>query len=174
MKLKRPTWVTIVGVLAIIFGLIGVATSAQEMLMPSMMEMQKDMMANIGSGSNQAQMTQMFESMQEQFKVPDWYKTAAPIMGGISMLISGAYLLAGAILLMMKTFAVKMFYCTIAISILWAAVQIPIFSQSESAMLMMQVPVSVISIVIDVVLLLIVLLGKKSTFFVQEQINLPT
>jgi len=48
--MKRPTWATIAGVLAIIFGIFGVFGGAQEMAMPSMLEMQKEMMGNLSKG----------------------------------------------------------------------------------------------------------------------------
>ncbi|MGD8669435.1 MAG: hypothetical protein PVF31_05095 [Desulfobacterales bacterium] len=46
--MKRPTWVTIVGVLGIIFSCLGILAAGQEMIMPKILEMQKEMLSDIG------------------------------------------------------------------------------------------------------------------------------
>jgi len=41
---KKPTWVTVIGVLGIIFGCFGILGGGQEIAMPKMMKMQKEML----------------------------------------------------------------------------------------------------------------------------------
>jgi hypothetical protein len=50
----RPTWVTVIGVLGIIFGCSGILGGGQQMVMPKMLAMQKDMFANMRSQVEQA------------------------------------------------------------------------------------------------------------------------
>lgn len=42
--MKRPTWATVVGVLGILFGCSGIFTASQDIYMPKMLKMQKEMM----------------------------------------------------------------------------------------------------------------------------------
>ena len=139
--MKRPTWATIVGVLAIVFGVFGILSGAQEMFMPSMLKMQKEMMAGLGKGSitvgktapNMAReiegetrkmdLSQMFETFEKQLEIPDWYNSWAAVIGMVSMAVAALYLLSGVFLLMAKQFAIKVFFVAFSASILWATFQ---------------------------------------------------
>ena len=185
--MKRPTWATIVGVLAIIFGLSSITGGAQEMALPSMLEFQKEMMANFGQISNEeiasqsipgseqnegkqtADFSLAIEGMQEMLVIPEWFKTWAIIFGLVSMVVGAIYLLSGIFLLMTKPFAITVFYLAIGISILWAIVQAIVYSQSSNMMLMAQTPASIASIVIDIILVVVVLVGSKEAFVAQVE-----
>jgi len=182
--MKRPTWATIVGVLAIIFGIIGVFGGAQEMAMPSMVEMQKQMMTSLSQGKTpdgetapkmtlemekdgnveRVEMSQLFEAMEDKFKIPDWYESWAIVFGIVSMIVAGLYLLAGIFLLMTKQSAIKVFYIAIALSVAWAVFEAAFFSRMGSAILMAKIPGSIASIVIDVILVFVVFIGSKEAF----------
>lgn len=186
--MKRPTWATIVGVLAIIFGVFGVFGGAQEVAMPSILEMQKEMMTHFSEGktpdgkdvpkmsweienngeNQKIDMSSMFEGIQEQFQVPEWYKSWAMVIGLISMGVAALYLLSGIFLLMTKQFAVKIFYIAIGVSISWAILQAVIYSQVGSGMLMTQIPGFIASVVIDIILLVVVLVGGKEAFSTEK------
>ncbi|WP_444894701.1 hypothetical protein ACJJIW_11630 [Microbulbifer sp. JMSA004] len=187
--MKRPTWATIIGVLAIIFGIFGVLGGAQEIAMPSILEMQKEMMAEFSKGKTpdgkdmpqltleieeegepkRIEFSQMMESMQEQFKVPEWYESWSIVFGIVSMVVAGLYLISGIFLMMTKDFAIKLFYIAIAASVIWAIIQAVISSQSNSGFLMAQIPGSISSIVIDIILLIVVLVGSKEAFVPQQE-----
>jgi len=172
--MKRPTWATIIGVLAIIFGIIGILSGAQEMAMPSMIEtqkeVQKEMMSNLASGANgipappAAGVANMMEAMNTQLELPEWYMSWAPIMGLLSIVIASIYLASGVFLLIVKQFAVKLFYVAIGLSILWAAIQAVIFEKTGVGIIMAQMAGSVASLAIDIVLLFVVLFCSKEAF----------
>ena len=189
--MKRPSWATTIGILGIIFGILGVSGGAQEMAMPSMFEMQKDMMTSLSEGTDskgedipkvsweiekdgeiqKIKMAEMFENLQEQFQLPEWYKSWAAAIGGISMLAAALYLLSGIFLLMTKPIAITLFYTAIGVSITWAIIQATLYTQAGSGMLMAQIPGFMASIVIDIVLLVVVLAGNKEAFHIVAEEN---
>ena len=184
--MKRPTWATVVGILALIFGIFGVLAGAQEMAIPSMLELQEKFMEDLAQSSENASpnasitieddgktqtmhMAPMFEHFKESFQIPDWYASWVVVIGLVSMIISAIYALSGMFLLMVKTFAIRFFYTSITISIIWAIVQILFYSQAASGFLLAQIPASIFSIVIDVILLITVLSGNKDAFQVRNE-----
>ena len=181
---SKPTWVSIIGVLLIVFGAFGIFGGAQEIMMPTIMEMQKGVLDSIGksiesgmhetsgdqqgnSGQQKAQQEQMaklFTGMMEQFQPPEWYKSWAAVFGLISIVVSVLYLVSGIFLLMIKRFAIPVFYVAIGASITWAIIQGVIFSQSPSGMLLSKIPGSIASIVIDIILVVVVIAADKEAF----------
>ena len=53
--MKRPTWATIVGVLGIIFGCFGIIGAGQEILMPNMLKLQKEIFAQVEKSATEQQ-----------------------------------------------------------------------------------------------------------------------
>ncbi|WP_276783771.1 hypothetical protein [Thalassolituus oleivorans] len=186
--MKRPTWATIVGVLAITFGIMGIFSGAKDIAMPSILEMQKEMMMSFSNGKTpdgkdlpqitwefekdgekqKIEISKMFEGAQEQFQFPDWYKSWAVVIGLVSIAAATLYLFSGIFLLMKKPLAVKVFYVTISVSIAWACIQTLIFAQSGNGMLMAEIPMFIPSILIDIILLIVVLTGNKDAFNAEQ------
>ncbi|WP_020405389.1 hypothetical protein [Hahella ganghwensis] len=180
--MNKPTWVTVIGILMIIFGGLGILGAAQEIAMPVMMDMHKEMMTAFGQGEDGAgvpkisweieqdgekqtlDMSQFYDAMQEQLQFPDWYKSWGMLMGLVSMAIGALYLLSGIFLLMTKSFAVNTIYLALGLSILWAIIQGVLFLGTDSGLLLAQVPAFLASIVIDIILLIVVLTGSKDVF----------
>lgn len=182
--MKRPTWATVVGILAIIFGILGVSGGAQEMAMPVIFEMQKELMSSIIEKKSpdgqpipkisreieedreikKIDIAHIFETIEKHLSFPDWYKAWATGIGLVSIIVAAIYLISGIFLLMTKPYAIKLFYITISISIGWAIIQAVIFSQSDNGILMAKIPRSVASVVFDVVLIIVALTGTKEAF----------
>lgn len=178
--MKRPVWATVIGILTIIFGIFGILGGAQEIAMPSMLEMQKEMIqgmsetgeeagSDIESEGSAPDLSKMVESIEEQFQIPDWYSDLAMLFGIVSMLVAAAYLIAGVFLLMVKPFAIKAMFVALGVSIVWAVVQSFIYMQTASMMLMAQIPTSIASIVIDIVFIIVVVVGSKEAFSAEPQ-----
>ena len=84
------------------------------------------------------------------------------------MLISGLYLLCGILLLMIKPLAPVLFKITLGLSIVWGVISGLIYGLSDNFLLIMSIPGSVSGIVIDVVLLVVIFVGNKEAFSVQN------
>lgn len=175
---KRPTWATIVGTLAIIFGIFGMLGGVKDGAMPSMVDMQKHVMGQLtktpeGMSKEGERARQQFElqrfikSINTPFSLPDWYRSWAIVIGGITTLIAFFYLLAGLFLLMTKSYAIAVIYSAIAASVVRATVLAVIYSLYGSGMLSAQIPGFFVSVVIDVILLAVVFTGKKPCFTAQ-------
>jgi hypothetical protein len=172
-EVKRPSWATKIGVLAIIFGVLGIIGSAQEIGMPKLIETQEAMMKELSKEQSSVpandQTTPIFnknmlEAMQKNFNVPEWYKTWASPMGIVSIIIAAFYFYSGIALLIVKPYAIKLFYYVLSVSIGWALIQILIFSASGSPILMAQSSSSIASMVIDVVIGFVVYSGAKEVY----------
>ncbi len=179
-KSRTPTWVTIVGVLLIVFGALGILHGAQQMVMPQMVEMQKVLIGEMSEfvikqsreegyqaspDEEPLDTENIYGAFDELMNFPEWFKTWSPAIGAVSLLVAGFYLFAGVLMLMTKPIAIRLCYAAISFSILWAIALSVIFSMSESTMLVAQLPGNVISIVIDIVLLIVVLSANKDVFY---------
>lgn len=181
--MERPTWATITGILAIVFGSFGIIGGAQEVVMPYMLDMQKEMLHSMNELVQQTQQKNaqskiesevsasqdfnpfaILHFLNEKMEIPDWFRTYAPVFGGISILISGFYLFSGIFLLMLKPLAPVLFQITLGVSILWGIISATIYGMSENALLIMSIPGSIAGIVIDIVLLVVLLIGNKDAF----------
>lgn len=191
--MKRPTWATTIGILAIVFGVLGIFSGAQEMTMPLMLKMQKEMMHEMGlrktsDGESVPKMTfevekegdsttvkipDMFGVMDKFFSYPEWYTSWAIVIGGVSMLIAGIYLLSGIFLLMTKPVAINAFYLAVFLSVIWALVQTAIYISTGNTLLLTQIPGAVASIVIDIIFLVVVLNGNKEAYILRQPPAIP-
>ena len=137
--MKRPVWMTLVGIVAIILGFWGTLG---------------DLLSVIYSVINAVEPENA--RSQSFFETPAWTIAA----GLISLFVSGAYLLAG-IFLLTKSFGIRFFYKVIAASILWSLVQAVLYFQGQLEMLMIVIPAFVPSIVFDLILAGVVFIGTR-------------
>lgn len=176
--MKRPTWATIVGVLAILFGIAGVFGGADEMSAPAVVKLQHEVLEVLrkekpipeaetpapqagADEEDEIDMSVVFKVSTKSFTLPDWYKSWALVIGGLSMIVAMCYFSAGILLLMEKRYAVQVFHIAIALSIIWVVFQAIIYSRSGSPVLMAQIPSALASVVIDIMLVMVVFFGSK-------------
>jgi hypothetical protein len=168
--MKRPTWATVVGVLGIIFGLGGLFNSAQTAAMPKIIESQHEMLVSMEKAGKtdpkDAAGFEKFKNMVETFwgKQPAWFNTASATVGLIGIIINGFYIFAAIAMLLMKKYALKLFYTAIALSCILAVIRAGIMAAAFSAMSTSMFLSGLIGAVLDVVLLIVVLMGGKAAF----------
>lgn len=178
--MKRPIWATIAGVLAILFGIAGVFGGAHEMSAPAMAELQQEVLEVIREAKpasetepstpqtkadeeDETDISVVFKISAESFALPDWYISWSLVIGAISMIVAMVYFSSGVLLLMEKSYAVQAFHISIMLSITWVILQSIVYIQSDSGVLLAQIPAALASVVIDVMLLLVVFFGRKVT-----------
>jgi hypothetical protein len=176
-----------VGVLGILFGCLGILGGGQDLLMPKMVKMQKEMMEGFAKAPPQANQNQapgststnpqdnkatarnapdpaVFKTMEKMWDFPEWFGTWSIIVGSSKALISAFYLFAAICLLQVKPFAIRLFYwaagASIALSTLKFAVAISAFSFMGMAMM----AGGIFGALIDVVLIIVVATSDKSAF----------
>ena len=113
--MKRPTWVTVVGVLAIIFGCLGVMNATSTIMLPRMIEFQKSFMQSMVSsmpkqpqGPEPKDVAAAFESFLGP--VPGWFHAWSLAVGLLGLALSVVYMYAAISLLQTKRQAIKLFY----------------------------------------------------------------
>lgn len=194
--MERPTWVTIVGVLGIIFGCFGVLGGGQEMLMPKIMEMQKGMFThfqeaikkqherNTDKSAKETETTEdnhgartasnavdefpieIFDMMQKMWEVPEWFGTWSIFSGLSKAAVSALMLLASIWLLMLKKAGIKLFYIAAGLSIFLCVAKGIIALSAMSFMMMAMMFGGAFGAFIDVVLIIVVATGSKEVFLV--------
>ena len=183
--MKRPTWATIIGILGIIFGCFGILGGGQEIFLPKMLTMQKQMFSEIEKIAEEQQAKknseinsdeqqsktpdpafshEIFQPMKKMFDVPDWFGLWSVIAGFAKAIVSAIYLLASIWLLQTKPLAIKLFYwaagSSIALSILKGFVFLSAFSFMGIAMMFG----GVFGAFIDIILIIVVVTGNKEAF----------
>ena len=191
--MKRPTWATVVGVLGVIFGCLGILSAGPQMMMPKVANFQKQMFSDFekmietemekerarqadpeyeNQGDVEFPMG-FFKSFTKMWDFPDWYGTWSIISGILILLVSAFYLFASIRLLQINPSAIKLFYWAtgskIALSVLMTAVALSAMSFIGIAMMFG----GVFGIVIDVILIIVVATGNKAAFYSQIPPPLP-
>ena len=112
--MKKPTWVTVVGVLGIIFSCLGILGAGQEMMMPRMVKMQMEMFSDFekmieaemereradhpyseGDYQGNAEFPMgMFNSFMKMMDYPNWFGTWSIIAGILKLMVCAFFLLA--------------------------------------------------------------------------------
>ncbi|RMA82570.1 hypothetical protein [Umboniibacter marinipuniceus] len=179
----RPTWVTLVGILTLIFGLFSLLGAAQEIAVPRFLDMQQEVVMHVeemaqesaADGSAEIDITvdgeqttvdvdEIMVFVVHLFDVPEWFEDWAFSIGIMSLAIALLYCIAGIILLMANEISLPIFYTALTLSMLWEIFRIAIFAQTEAPLLLMQIPISVLSLLLDTILLVIVLAANKTSF----------
>ena len=146
------------------------------MMMPKMMEMQKEVWSGMQESIEKQETTNpqqmppkgMFKAMEKMWHVPDWFDTYCMIAGIAAVFVSGFYVFSSIRLLQTKPTAIRLFYSAaglaIGFNILRSAVAVVAMSFMGMAMMMG----GMFGVVINVVLLIVVATGNKGAFASQE------
>jgi hypothetical protein len=191
--MKRPTWVTVVGVLGIIFACLGILGAGQEMIMPKMLKMKKEMFtdfrkmieaemekesANQSDNEGQHQGNAefpvgMFNSFMKMFDFPEWYGTWSIISGILKLLISAFFLLASIRLLQLRPSSINLFYWAAGSSIALGVVKGAVALSGGSFIALAMMVGGVFGIIIDIILIIVVATGDKKAFYRQSPPPIP-
>jgi hypothetical protein len=174
--MNRPTWATVVGVIGIIIACFGILGSVQLIVMPKMMEMQQGMLSSIQTNIENQEMAmpqgkspeEMSKAMEKLFTVPEWFNSYCLGLGLAALFVSVLYIIASINLLRTKPYAIKLFYTAASLAIVLALVKGAVLLYGTSFMLIAMAIGGVFSIVIHGILIIIVAVGNKDAFSVQE------
>jgi len=178
---KTPTWVTVVAIIAIIFSSFGILGGTQEIIMPQMVEFQKQMFSTMteefkreiekqpapsdpGAQQVQQSVLHMFELIEQMFNFPDWYKSWMVVSGILSLLVNGFYLLATIWFMQLRRRAIPLIYAAFGLSIALGITKVVVAVNALSSVAMFMMAGGLIAIVIELVLLIVVLSSDKKCF----------
>ncbi len=168
--MKKPSWVSTVGILGIVFGVLGLLTAAQTAMMPNMIEMQRKMMESVtltvpGHPRDQQAIDQFKKTIEELWgNPPAWFRAACFAMGIAGALVNAFYILAAVLLLQMKRFSVVLFYIAMAVSIAFGVIRGVTFVNALPLLGMSMLFAGLVGVAMDLVLLIVVATADKKAF----------
>ena len=148
--MKRPGWATVVGIIGIIWGCLGLLGAVLTLFMPVYMpKLLMDAQSNIPTG----QETEHLKMMTHLWNMP-YLHNSCVIIGLIGVFVSGFFILASICLLQVRRSAIKLIYAALAIEIIANILLLP-----EGIVLK---TISILfGVVIYIVLLLVVAAGDN-------------
>jgi hypothetical protein len=169
--MRRPTWATVVGIMGIVFGVMGLFGAAQTAMMPVMIKMQGQMMdAMAKSAPTQTPQQQVAAQQMQQMMntiwgdVPPWLMPAAIALGGLTLLVNGIYIFAAISLLQMRPYSITLLYAVLTSSIVMGLVRGSVFVAASPMMGMFILFYAMAGVAIDVTLLIVIATGDKTAF----------
>jgi hypothetical protein len=174
--MKRPKWVSVVGILGVVFGCFGILGSGQMMIMPKMMEMQKNLWSSVqetmekqGAENPKAMPPKaIFEAVEDMLDVPDWFGIYCAVTGVIGLFVSGFYIFAAVQLLQTKPGSIQLFYSALGLDIGFAVMKGVVAVAATSFIGMMMMMGSMFGVVLSIILLVVTATGDKQAFTPQE------
>jgi hypothetical protein len=153
---KRPTWMTVLGILGIAFGLLGLMGSLPNIIAPKIMQFQQRMLqsfAEMEPSDGNPPPKELMDTFESLFRVPGWFETWMVISGILGIFIMGFYIYASIVLLNSKPNSLKLYF-----QAMWASIGLGILQAilgfSTNTLFGLGFGIGgLISIVIDVVLL---------------------
>lgn len=180
--MKKPRWATVIGVFGIVLSCFGIMGAGQEMFMPKMIEMQKEMFVAMRESATEQQESpsettvpeqgnvqpnfpiEMVVPMQKMLEMPDWFGRFALFSGITKAAISAFYLFASIWLLLFKPSAIRLFYVAAGLSIAHAIIKGIVAVSQHSMMGIMMMFGGAFSVFIHIVLIIVVVLSNKESF----------
>ena len=178
---KKPTWVTVVAVIAIIFSSFGILNGAQEIMMPHMVDFQKQMFEATTEGfrkqiedspqptdpaarQTQESVLKMFDMFEKLFDFPEWYKSWLVVSGILSLVVNGFYLLAAIWFLQLRRRSIPMIYISFVLSIALGITKVVVATNALSSVALFMMSGGLIAVVIELILLIVVISSNKACF----------
>lgn len=160
---------TAVGILGIIFGVGGLFSSTQTILIPKMIEAQKQMLTGMEKSFPGSEMNPGFGGLKEMLekdlaKTKPWSGLVFAILGLTGVVINGIYVFASISLVLMKRYAVRLFYYIMAISIGFAILRSALAYTAQPFMGTAIAASGIAGLALDIVLMILALSGSKKAF----------
>jgi hypothetical protein len=172
--MKRPGWVTTIGVLGIVFGSFGILNAGRTMLLPWLLEFQKEFLGLIAERMVAIRGDAGIQEGAERLSrllwgnIPPWFSAWSVGIGVAGMLVCGFYLYAAISLLLMRRGAVPTIYAAFGACIVLNLVKGVVFGATFSLIGLATAVGAGFGIVVDGVLLLVVVTSDKKSLFPQE------
>ena len=164
--MKKPTWITVVGVLGILFGICGLFVSGQVAAMPTIIQWQKQMLdvIPIDRTADQQNAEQFKQVMRGFFgDQPSWFGPACMALGLIGLVVNGLYIFASVTLLQVKPNAARLFTTVLGVSIALGVARALVMMNGFSFMAIPMLMSGLVGVVLDIILLVVIATGDKST-----------
>jgi len=173
--MERPTWATVVGILVIIFGCLGLLGSILSLMTPMVLDIQENIMQVSKEAAREAMESeegkntevdpdQMLKMMDQFMSLPPWYGSWKMLSGLLAFPLYGLYLFSGILLLQVRPIGIKLLYISFAAVLAFAVVNLVVIFSSGSFIVMAGSMSKGLTIILNGVLLVVLLLGDKRAF----------
>lgn len=179
--MKIPTWAIVIGICLMLFGGCSVSKNIQAINMPSLLEMQQNMITKMhgmdtvtsqdtlatapGVGDAEA-FKNIAEGMTEIFKVSEFAKTWTVRFGYIGLFVATLYILSGVFLLLKRSFSIQLVYIALVTSIVFSGIQSLVLASDPSGGLISKTAGfgNIFGIIVDIVLVVVIVAIDKTTY----------
>ena len=178
--MEKPTWVTVTGILGIVFAVFGVLGAAQMLFLPKIGEMQKQSMGTYtgkfqqeiqkesdqraASGRPPLDVKRIFQAVAHLWDVPDWFKPFTAVSALVGLMVSAFYLYASLKLLGCNYRGLSLFKWALGVSAVFHALKGVVAVASLTVLGIPLVIGSVFWLVVNLGLYLAVRMGDKKAF----------
>jgi len=110
--IKRPEWMTVLGVIGIALGALGVMGSLQAFIMPQMLRLEQHLFrsfADAAASEGAKGPGTLFEFFADNFTIPEWFKSWIIISGIIGLFVAGYFIYASIQLINSKPNSLKLY-----------------------------------------------------------------
>jgi hypothetical protein len=166
----RPKWITTVGVLGIIFSCLGILGAANALVMPTVMEFQKEMFTKMQTdypgpqGTSTVPPKEFMEMFDKMWNVPQWFKQWSLFSGFLAVCIWGVYLFASIWLLQLKKNAPRLFLGVLMVNLAFLTCDSIASGLAGSFLGISKIAGNSFWFVVSVVLLIVVTVADKKDF----------
>jgi len=169
--MMRPTWVTVVGVLVIIFGCFGLFGSGKMIILPQILAFEQKILHSVEDEMRRDSDApeELVDAIMEMVDIPGWFKVWSIIIGAVGLLLNGLYVFGGIALLTVKRYAPRLVIAVLILSMILALAEAVAAGFASSLLGVIMMVGALFSIVIDFVLLLVIVFNDKSVFKAQPQ-----
>ena len=174
--MERPAWVTVTGILGILFAVVGLLGAAQMVFFPRFLEAQRqvaDELENSASSdsgvkkdtpSKSSAAVATARSMKKILNVPAWFKPLSSMSGVVELAVSGFYLFASIQFLSLTRRGLDLFRWALGVSMAFHILKGVAAVASLSILGLALVGGSLFWIVVNGVLFLTVAFGDHKVF----------
>jgi hypothetical protein len=168
--MNKPGWVTVIGILLVVMGCLGALGAWQTFNMPGVLAKQKQMIPQMQKNMEQQkdyspQMRQQLNRMYERMMtVPSWFDLWCLLTGIIEILFSMAFVYTAISLFQFKKSAVEIFYWVLGSDIVFLFARTVIGALFMGWMGMFTAVTGALAGITDIILLIVVVNGKKEIF----------
>lgn len=187
-KIEIPGWAKFVGIFGIILGLCGMFGGVYDLMTPSMLTIQSQMMESMrevvkNAEKNRQEKTEcsgdentrqdrlavdptvMFQSMNSLMEVPTWFKEWSISKGIARLLISAGLVLSSVFLLIGKRGAPTIFFAVSILDFLRGIITMIVGGMSGSIILWWSVGTTAVGFFLLLILVIVVVVSDRSVYF---------
>jgi hypothetical protein len=138
--------------------------SAQAIFLPHMMGMQREMVREMNESAERDGEHPIPEFPEDLLDYPSWFESWSIINGSVGVVLSAGCLLAGVLLLIVRSGAARLFLLFSGLSVVWHVVRIAIGAQGATLVAWSIIPGAIAGLALHTVLIAVVLMSDRDAY----------